>query len=148
MLKKVIMYKYFNSMDELTKFVDNQKKPESEIKTFTSRIRYALMLGLKEKEIFFFGLLQLLVIMVGFVLWLQLLNWIPQDIWNDVQACEDRGDDDCAALIDIALFFWGMAIVPIVVFPIGILSCSIGTTHFLVSRNEESTVLKLSLIHI
>lgn len=129
-------------MDELTKFVDNQKKPESEIKTFTSRIRYALMLGLKEKEIFFFGLLQLLVIMVGFVLWLQLLNWIPQDIWNDVQACEDRGDDDCAALIDIALFFWGMAIVPIVVFPIGILSCSIGTTHFLVSRNEESTVLK------
>ena len=62
MLKKVIMYKYFNSMDELTKFVDNEEKPESEIKTFTSRIRYALMLGLKEKEIFFFGLLQLLVI--------------------------------------------------------------------------------------
>ena len=52
-------------MDELTKFVDNEEKPESEIKTFTSKIRYALMLGLKEKEIFFFGLLQLLVIMVG-----------------------------------------------------------------------------------
>ena len=142
MLKKVIMYKYFNSMDELTKFVDNEKKPESEIKTFTSRIRYALMLGLKEKEIFFFGLLQLLVIMVGYIFWLQVLNWIPQDIWNEVQACIDRGEDDCTGLIDIALYLWGMAIVVIISFPVGILSCSIGTTHFLVSRNEESTVLK------
>ena len=35
-----------------------------------------------------------------------------------------------------------MAIVVIVAFPVGILSCSIGTTHFLVSRNEESTILK------
>lgn len=142
MLKKVIMYKYFNSMDELTKFVDNEKKPESEIKTFTSRIRYALMLGLKEKEIFFFGLLQLLVIMVGYVFWLQVLNWIPQDIWNEVQACIDRGEDDCTGIIDIALYLWGMAIVVIISFPVGILSCSIGTTHFLISRNEESTVLK------
>ena len=129
-------------MDELTKFVDNEKKPESEIKTFTSRIRYALMLGLKEKEIFFFGLLQLLVIMVGYVFWLQVLNWIPQGIWNEVQACIDRGEDDCTGLIDIALYLWGMAIVVIISFPVGILSCSIGTTHFLVSRNEESTVLK------
>ena len=142
MLKKVIMHKYFNSMDELTKFVDNEEKPESEIKTFTSRIRYALMLGLKEKEIFFFGLLQLLVIMVGYVFWLQVLNWIPQGIWNEVQACIDRGEDDCTGLIDIALYLWGMAIVVIISFPVGILSCSIGTTHFLVSRNEESTVLK------
>ena len=129
-------------MDELTKFVDNEKKPESEIKTFTSRIRYALMLGLKEKEIFFFGLLQLLVIMVGYIFWLQVLNWIPQDIWNEVQACIDRGEDDCTGIIDIALYLWGMAIVVIISFPVGILSCSIGTTHFLVSRNEESTVLK------
>ena len=129
-------------MDELTKFVDNEEKPESEIKTFTSRIRYALMLGLKEKEIFFFGLLQLLVIMVGYIFWLQVLNWIPQDIWNEVQACIDRGEDDCTGIIDIALYLWGMAIVVIISFPVGILSCSIGTTHFLVSRNEESTVLK------
>ena len=129
-------------MDELTKFVDNEKKPESEIKTFTSRIRYALMLGLKEKEIFFFGLLQLLVIMVGYIFWLQVLNWIPQDIWNELQACIDRGEDDCTGIIDIALYLWGMAIVVIISFPVGILSCSIGTTHFLVSRNEESTVLK------
>ena len=129
-------------MDELTKFVDNEEKPESAIKTFTSRIRYALMLGLKEKEIFFFGLLQLLVIMVGYVFWLQVLNWIPQDVWNDAQACINRGDDDCTGLIDLALYIWGMAIVVIVAFPVGILSCSIGTTHFLVSRNEESTILK------
>ena len=78
-------------MDELTKFVDNEEKPESAIKTFTSRIRYALMLGLKEKEIFFFGLLQLLVIMVGYVFWLQVLNWIPQEAYYySVENCGFR----------------------------------------------------------
>ena len=52
--------------------------------------------------------------MVGYVFWLQVLNWIPQDVWNDAQACINRGDDDCTGLRFSPLYL-SMAIAVIVV---------------------------------
>ncbi len=129
--------------DELTEFIKKEEKPKALIENFTSRIGDALLLGLKEKEIFFFGLFQFLSVMVGYVLWLQVLNWVPQEFWDSIQSCRDGGGDDCGeGLVSILLSLWGAVIIPIVAFPVGILSCSIGTTHFLHSRKEESTFLK------
>jgi|TARA_B110001454_G_scaffold138834_1_gene128984 hypothetical protein len=127
---------------ELTEFSKKEKRPDLDRSKFTSRIKSALALGFKEKEIFFFGFLQLLAIMTGYAIWLQALNWIPQETWNEIQHCIDRGEDDCSVMVDLSLYLWGLVVIIIVSFPVGILSCAIGTTHFLYTQKEESTVFK------
>tara|TARA_B110000444_G_C18792923_1_gene573354 strand:- start:263 stop:1336 length:1074 start_codon:yes stop_codon:yes gene_type:complete len=133
-------YRYVT--DQLTDFTEKEERPDLNRGEFTGRIKTALALGLKEKEILFFGLLQLLAIMVGYAIWLQALNWIPQEVWDSAQSCIDRGDEDCTGTIDLSLYLWGLAVIVVVSFPVGILSCAIGTTHFLYTQKEESTVLK------
>ena len=49
--------KYEFVQKELSTLKDFDSLPKGNIKDFTSRIKYALGLGLKEKEIFFFGLI-------------------------------------------------------------------------------------------
>ena len=133
---------YHYVTDQLIDFTEKEKRPDLDRGQFTGRIKAALALGLKEKEIFFFGLLQLLAIMVGYAIWLQVLNWIPQEVWDSAQSCTDRGGEDCTSLINLSLYLWGLAVTVLISFPVGILSCAIGTTHFLYTQKEKSTVLK------
>ena len=142
MLLKLFSKNYQYVTNELADFTEKEKRPDLDRGQFTGRIKSALALGLKEKEIFFFGLLQLLAIMIGYAIWLQVLNWIPQEIWDDAQYCIDQGKDDCTGLIDLSLYLWGLAVIVVISFPVGILSCAIGTTHFLYTQKEESTVFK------
>jgi len=57
--------------DDLKGFIEKNDLPETKVKNFTSRIKYALLLGFKEKEIFFFGLIQWLAILLAYLLWVQ-----------------------------------------------------------------------------
>ena len=125
--------KYEFVQKELSTLKDFDNLPKGKIKDFTSRIKYALGLGLKEKEIFFFGLMQWISVILAYLLWLQMLYWIPQPVWDFIGECLDRpGDNDgCTAPANIPLFFWGIACIFIAAFPIGILSSAMGTTHFL-----------------
>jgi hypothetical protein len=136
--------KYEFVQKELSTLKDFDSLPKGNIKDFTSRIKYALGLGLKEKEIFFFGLMQWVSVILGYLLWLQMLYWIPQPVWDFIGECLDKpGDKDgCTAAADIPLFLWGVACIFIAAFPIGILSSAMGTTHFLHKNGEESTVNK------
>ena len=43
--------------EEISEIPGIDEKPKGGVESFVSRISYALSLGLKEKEIFFFGLL-------------------------------------------------------------------------------------------
>ena len=70
--------KYDFVRDELKDLPEFSELPKGKLKDFTSRIKYALLLGLKEKEIFFFGAMQWLSIVLAYLLWLQMLYWIPQ----------------------------------------------------------------------
>ena len=96
-----------------------------------SKIGYALSLGLKEKEIFFFGLMQWIFVLLAYILWLQMLSWIPQPVWDGIQECIDSGQDNCTVLADIPLGMWGWFCILVAAFPIGIFSSAMGTTHFL-----------------
>ena len=130
--------------DELKDLPELKKLPKGARKDFTSKIRYALSLGLKEKEIFFFGLLQWASVILAYLLWVQMLYWIPQEIWDWIGECIDGpGDGEgCTVAADIPLFLWGMMCILLAAFPIGILSSAMGTTHFLHKSGEESTVVK------
>ncbi len=118
------------------------KKPSGGIASFTSRIGYALSLGFKEKEIFFFGLLQWCSIAIGYLLWVQMLDWIPEGVWRSA------AESDEGSLADWILFAWSFVCVGVAAFPLGILSGCMGATHFLRKQGRESTIaacLKLVL---
>ena len=66
--------------EEIAEIPGVDKKPTDGIKTFLTWITYALSLGLKEKEIFFFGLLQWVSIALAYLLWVQMLDWIPESV--------------------------------------------------------------------
>ena len=136
--------KYDFVRDELKDLPEFSELPKGKLKDFTSRIKYALLLGLKEKEIFFFGAMQWLSVVLAYLLWLQMLYWIPQPVWDWVGECLDGpGDGDgCTLAADIPLFLWGVLCIFLAAFPIGILSSAMGTTHFLHKNGEKSTVIK------
>ena len=136
--------KYNFVREELKDLPEFSELPKGKLKDFTSRIKYALLLGLKEKEIFFFGAMQWLSVVLAYLLWLQMLYWIPQPVWDWIGECLDGpGDSDgCTLAADIPLFLWGVLCIFLAAFPIGILSSAMGTTHFLHKNGEESTVVK------
>lgn len=128
--------------DEIKQIPDIDKKPAGGLGSFTSRIGYALSLGLKEKEIFFFGLLQWVAIGIGYLLWLQMLDWIPQEVWRSA------AESDEGSIADWILLAWSFVCVGVAAFPVGILTGCMGATHFLHQQGRESTVatcLKLVL---
>ena len=133
---------------ELAALPEIQKIPtdietDSEASGFASKAGYALSLGLKEKEIFFFGGMQWLAVAIAYLLWTQMLFWIPPEVWEALSS-----EEDGAGPIDLALTLWAFVCVGVAAFPIAIFSSCMGVTHFLHKQGRASTVamcLKLSL---
>lgn len=128
--------------DEIKDIPNIDKKPSGGIRSFSSRISYAISLGLKEKEIFFFGLLQWASIGIGYLLWVQMLDWIPEEVWRSA------AESDKGSIADWILLAWSFFCVGVAAFPVGILTGCMGATHFLHKQGRESTVatcLKLVL---
>jgi len=129
---------------ELAELPDIQNISKTKDKDSSSDFKagYALTLGLKEKEIFFFGGMQWLAVAMAYLLWTQMLFWIPPEVWDAME------NQDGAGPIDYALTLWAFLCVGLAAFPIGIFSCCMGVTHFLHKQGRASTVamcLKLSL---
>ena len=128
--------------DEIRDIPGIDKKPEGGVHTFFSRVGYALALGFKEKEIFVFGLLQWAAIAFAYLLWVQMLDWIPEEVWRSTK------DSDSGSIADWVLLAWSFVCVGIAAFPVGILTGCMGAAHFLHKQGRESTVaacLKLVL---
>lgn len=128
--------------DEIKDIPNIDKKPSGGISSFGSRISYAISLGFREKEIFFFGLLQWASIGIGYLLWVQMLDWIPEEVWRSA------AESDEGSIADWILLAWSFVCVGFAAFPVGILTGCMGATHFLHKQGRESTVatcLKLVL---
>ena len=128
--------------DEISEMPEMKNLPKGNLKDFTSKIGYAISLGFKEKEIFLFGIMQWIFVLLAYVLWLQMLSWIPQPVWDDVAACIDSGQENCTMLVDIPSTLWGWFCILLASFPIGIFSCAMGSAHFLHKQNKKSTTIK------
>ena len=130
--------------EEISEIPGVDEKPSGGVKSFVSRIGYALSLGFKEKEIFFFGFLQWSAIALAYLLWVQMLDWIPEEIW------EMAAESDDVSPADIILTIWSFFCVGVASYPVGIFTGCMGATHFLHKQNRESTVatcLKFVLPH-
>jgi len=131
--------------EEISKFPEMDDLPEGSTKDFTSKISYALSLGFKEKEIFFFGVMQWIFVFLACILWIQMLFWIPQPVWDAVSQCveENNGNaEGCTLMADIPLTLWGYFCILLAAFPVGIFSSAMGSAHFMHKQNKESTVVK------
>ena len=90
----------------------------------------------KEKEIIVFAFLQLVCIGLGYYLWVQVLNWIPEEVW------ESAKNEDGATPADVVLWVWSFVCVGITTYPLGLLTACMGAAHFLHESGQESTVAK------
>ena len=130
--------------DEIKELPGIDAKPGGGVRTFGSRVGYALSLGFKEKEIFVFGLLQWVAIGLAYLLWVQMLDWIPEEVWRSAE------DAEGASVVDWVLMGWAFVCVGVAAYPVGILTGCMGAAHFLHKQGRESTVamcLKLVLPH-
>ena len=101
--------------DEIKTIPNIGKHQPGGVGKFASRIGYALILGFKEKEIFLFGLLQWLVIGLGYLLWAQMLDWIPEEVWRSA----DKSNN--GSIVDWVLLIWSFVCVG---------GCRLPTWHF------------------
>ena len=110
--------------------------------SFINNAKYSLELIFEEKEIILFALLQIAAIAMGYYLWIQMLAWIPSEVY------ESAKESDGASLVDIVLLLWGFICVGLVAYPMSILTACIGASHFITINGGNSTIagcLKLVL---
>jgi hypothetical protein len=88
----------------------------------------------KEKEIFTFALLQWAVIGAGYYLWVQMLNWIPSEVWKSAE------HSNGGSIADIVLLLWSFVCVGIVAYPLSILSSCMGAVHFINRQGRSSSI--------
>ncbi len=92
---------------------------------------------LTEKENIFFAFLQLAAIALGYYIWVQIIGWIPAEVWDEIS---DK--DSVGVMINIAFVVWSFICVGLVAYPIGILTACMGASYVLHSEQQESTIAK------
>lgn len=108
---------------------------------FSSRSVYAIALIFREKEIIFFSLLQWAAIGLAYYLWVQVLGWIPNEVWESDSKIYD-------VPLNLAFLGWSFLCVALAAYPIGVLTGAMGAAHFLREQGHPSTIaacLKLAL---
>lgn len=122
--------------DEVRSIPGIEQKPKrgGAIKYFFVRAGKAIKLIFTEREILVFAILQWVAIGLGYFFWVQVLNWIPEEVWRSTET------SDSGSIADIVLLAWSFVIVGIVALPIGILNACIGAVHFLRRQNRPSTI--------
>jgi hypothetical protein len=116
--------------------VDERPAFPTALKNFWQRAKFAVKLILTEKELITFALLQWACIAAGYLLWVQMLGWIPDHVWARARESHSAG------LPDLVLFVWSFVCVGAVAFPLGVLSGCMGAVHFLKRLGRESTIVE------
>lgn len=108
--------------------------------TFWGELGYSFKLIVEEKEIIFFAVLQWVVIALAYLIWTQILDWIPDHVWDEVGR---TGDDRIAfTFLNLALLGWSFFVVAVASYPISILNAAMTAAHYLRSAGQSSTIAK------
>lgn len=105
---------------------------------FWGELGYALRLIAGEKEIVLFAVLQWAVIGLAYLIWVQILDWIPDEVWNEVR--RSSNDRVQFTLVNIALLSWSFLVIAVASYPISILNAAMTAAHYLRSSGQPSTI--------
>ncbi|MCY4321679.1 MAG: zf-TFIIB domain-containing protein [Bdellovibrionaceae bacterium] len=136
----MLFQKRLNSLNnEVYQFTNSINRPSKvqSVLGFFGRITKSFSLMLKEPEIILFSSLQVLGIAIGYVIWIQMLGWIPEEVW-----AEARKTDDYSSGIGFLLVVWGFICVGFAALPIGFFTACMGAVHLLKKQGKESTILR------
>jgi hypothetical protein len=115
----------------------------STYQAFFSSISTALRLTLHSPEILVFGILQWLAIICGYLIWTQLLNWIPDDVWAAIKDEIDRNQDSGAFIFcNLALLAWSFLVVCVVSYPVALCTAGMIAVSDLGASGEPVTFAK------
>ncbi len=124
-------------IDAYQEYKKENKPTKIESLSYFSRcILHSSKLIFTEKEIITFALLQLVCIALGYYLWVQMLDWIPEAVWESARHSDKASTADCILLL------WSFICVGLVTYPLGLLTACMGVAHFLHENEEESTIAK------
>ena len=123
---------------EACEFTDSITKPDAikSMGSFFSRISKAFQLIFKEPEIILFNLLQALSICIAYLLWIQMIDWIPEEVWKSTE------NSNSGSVADYILIAWSFVCVGLAAFSIGLFTACIGAVHILSSQGKESTIFR------
>lgn len=130
-----------NEAYEQLKQKSKPQKSES-VSGFFHSAYYSLRFILTEKENILFAFLQWAAIGFGYYLWVQVLSWMPDEVWEKAES----GDNNIVA--DIVLLVWSFVCVGLVAYPLGVFSACMGASFILRFQGRQSTIaecLKLVL---
>jgi len=102
---------------------------------FFDNIKYAGNLLFHEKEIITFAFFNLVAVGLGYYLWVQILDWIPEEVWISAS------NSDGGSTADVILTLWSFLCVGLAAFPLGLFSACMGAAHFLHSQGKKSTIV-------
>ena len=109
------------------------------VSTFFGELGYAVKLIFEEKEIVFFAALQWVVIGIAYTMWTQILDWIPDPVWEQVS----RDDNEISfTLLNLVLLGWSFFVVATASYPISLLNAAMTAAHYLRSAGEASTIAR------
>jgi hypothetical protein len=107
--------------------------------TFWQELGYSVKLVLAEKEIIFFAALQWLVIGLAYIIWTQILDWIPDHVWRELSK---SNDEITFTLTSLAFVGWSFFVIAVASYPISLLNAAMTAAHYLKSAGQTSTIAK------
>lgn len=111
--------------------------------TFWGAARDAVRFIAAEREVIVFALAQWAVIALAYMIWIQVLDWIPADVWREVARGEDGApsglSDDRVAILNLAVLGWTVMILAIASYFTSILSACIVNAYVFAFKGWVST---------
>jgi hypothetical protein len=93
--------------------------------------------------ILFFGIAQWLAIIAGYLIWTQVLHWIPDDVWALIKDEIDRGTDSgLFVFCNLMLLAWSFLVICVVSYPVGLCSAAMVAVNDLRASGERVTFAK------
>ena len=141
------------AQDEAKKFLDdNGHKPKLFEKKnfieFFQGIPTAFKIINENPQVLIFILLQWAVICVAYFVWLQILQWIPDRIWDAIAQANEGNRKLAFDLLNIILVVWSFVIVWIASYPISICNSAMVAVHDLRATQQTVTISKCLAVAI
>ena len=104
-------------------------------KDFLGRASYAASMTLREQEIVTFAVLQWVVVALTYYLWVQIIGWIPQAVWES-EAAHVRWP------LNIVVTAWSLGCVALAAYPIGLLTGCTAAAHLLHQQGMPCSIAR------